>query len=792
LSSRPSPVNPDTAAAAPRATAEPRGDVSAQMVDLFYRQSPAALLGGAIGALLVVLMLQDALPALWLRSWLAAAELLIAGRLTTTLLYMHGGAERRSLAWWRHLATAFTLAQGLTWGSLGLMSLAVPTAQHEALILVCLLVIVAGSAALVGTLPVLVPLFGVLTLLPITLVMALGDSADHHFLAFCSFAFMVTVTVSLPRSMQRAIRARHSASLAQRDTLQRLEMAEQMAHVGHLVWEAGAPRAQLSAGAQRMLGLDGIGTLEHRDIVELVVPADRERVRLLIRASLQQTQRQLRYETQVSTPAGVRDLMVVQHLETGTDGRVTRLMSTLQDTSELKQTQRELQKLAFNDPLTGLGNRAWFMQALAETLHQGDRSALLMLDLDHFKSINDTLGHHAGDLLLGMAAQRLQRALGDTASLARLGGDEFAIILPALASSAAAAQQAQALIDTLTRPFSVAGVEVYVSASIGIAVSPQDADDTEALLRCADVAMFDAKGRGRAGYQFYAAQQSERARERVLLEGDLRRAIERGELELHYQPKVDMHTDRVVGAEALLRWHHAERGMVPPDRFIPVAEDTGLIIPIGEWVLRTACVAATHWNRTRQARGQEALKIAVNLSPRQFWSPHFVAMVRAVMHETGCRPEWLELEITESLLIDTRGQVSEILTELSRLGFTLAIDDFGTGYSALGYLTRFPISTLKIDRSFVNEVATHPARASLVRAIVAMGHSLQLELVAEGVETTAQAQVLREMGCQLAQGWLYGRPQARALFEAAHAPAECVTVVATHIPTQTDHLRHAA
>jgi diguanylate cyclase (GGDEF)-like protein/PAS domain S-box-containing protein len=758
-----------------RASPAPPGQEAGErqaMLDAYFRASSLTLLAGAFGAALVAALLFPHLPSGLAGTWLVAIEVLFTLRLLSVHAYRRGGRERFSQTVWRRFALAATAAQGVAWGCFGALTGVLEAPLHQAAVIVTALVMVSGSAALVGALPVVVPLFGILTLGPVIVGLLSWGDAEHAFLAFCCLMFVVTVNFSLPRTVQRLVRALHAAGLAREQVLGHLEDAERMALVGHFVWDVPGDRVDMSAQARRMFGVREAGPLSPGEVTAAVAPDDRERVAALIRDALRQQQAELRYEAHVVTPSGRCHVQAVQRAEFDEAGRPLRVMSTVQDITEQKETQRELSALAFGDPLTGLANRAAFQKmlqaAVAPVEGAVERAALLILDLDHFKSVNDTLGHEAGDRLLVVAASRLRACLRPGDGLARLGGDEFAIVLRALEGSAAAAQVADRLINELSRPFQLDEMEVFISSSVGIAMYPGDATEPDSLLRCADVAMFDAKSRGRAGYQFHNVEQSARARERVRLDGDLRRAIEREELELHYQPKVQVADGRVVGAEALLRWRHREHGLVSPDRFIPVAEDTGLIVPIGEWVLRAACQTARSWNLGR-GTDQPPLKIAVNLSPRQFWSPHFVTMVRAVLHDTACRPEWIELEMTESLLIDSRGQVGEILVELRKLGFTLAIDDFGTGYSALGYLTRFPITTLKIDRSFVGEVATHPARASIVRAVVAMGHSLGLELVAEGVEDADQAAALRQMGCHLAQGWLYGRPVPRDDFERLHA-----------------------
>ena len=397
-------------------------------------------------------------------------------------------------------------------------------------------------------------------------------------------------------------------------------------------------------------------------------------------------------------------------------------------------------------------------QANGPTLEFG----MLMLGLDQFKKVNDSLGHAAGDELLKLVGARLSQSLRETDIVARVGGDGFAVLLPEVRQADALARVASKLLQALATPFSLEGNDVFVTASMGAAIYPSDGQSAEALLQHADAALSHAKARGRNNVQFYSPQLTAQASHRLTLESELRRGVERRELLLHYQPKFELGTQRLVGAEALMRWCQPQRGMVPPMSFIPLAEETGLIVRMGTWALHEACTAVTAWNRQRA----EPLKIAVNLSARQFGEGNeLVEMVQGALSATGCQPQWLELEITESLLLDGSDGVRQTLEALAAMGITIAIDDFGTGYSALGYLTRLPVQTLKIDRSFVSELPGNTRSAELVKAIVSVGRSLNMVLVAEGVETREQADYLNSVGCHLAQGYLFSRPVEMAAFD---------------------------
>lgn len=760
--------------------------IEERLLELLFRQAPwSVLVQGALVIFLMALLWSSA-PAPALAAW-GGAMACVLGLSAAMVLHRCGQAHAHSArywAWWVRLTAALS---GLAWGGLALLYPLMDSAPHRTLVVITLLTVPAGMASVLAPRRGAAQAFGGGCLLPLALVLAMQPDAGLRWLGVWVVLYLVMVPVLMPRRVQAAIRQMFLDAMTRDAALQRLEAAEAVAGVGHFVWSHGSPEIQVSAQLRRMLGLDADAVLRRIDLWRSLAPTEIRRIRTVVQAAYAARQETFAYEVALQGRDPVTDLNVVHRVQYDGEGRVARGLTTVQDISARKADQRDLQALAFHDPLTGLVNRNRFQDRLARLVDgaggaAGDEPALalLMIDLDHFKSVNDTLGHAAGDRLLVEAAERLQGCVRPQDTVARLGGDEFAIIVPQLTSGIAAAELAASVIQALSRPFQLDQQEVYVSSSIGIALCPEDASGADLLLRCADMALFDAKAQGRACFQFHTPAQSEEARERAALEVDLRRAVERGEFELHFQPKVDMPTRRVVGAEALLRWHHRERGAVPPDRFIRIAEDTGLIVPIGEWVLRQACAAAAAWNVGRTPH--DVVKIAVNLSPRQFWAPDLLTTVCDVMVQTGCRPEWIELEITESLLLDARGQVGEVLEGLREMGFTLAIDDFGTGYSALGYLTRFPIGTLKIDRAFISAVEVDPQQEAIVRAIVSMGHSLQLALVAEGVETQGQAEVLQAMGCPLAQGWLYGRPVSRAVFEAQHLQTPLTASQALDLP----------
>ena len=423
----------------------------------------------------------------------------------------------------------------------------------------------------------------------------------------------------------------------------------------------------------------------------------------------------------------------------------------------LAHAQR-IEYLAFHDALTGLPNRTMFSKVLTERINEARRYdrklAVAFLKLDRWKQSNDTLGHEAGDQLLKEVATRLKGCVRDSDTIARLGGDEFVVLLPELGDDKYAATVAQKVLSVIARPFTLIGHEFRVTASIGISTYPGDGLDEQSLTKNADIAMYQAKAEGKNNFQFYSEKLNANSLERLTLESSLRHALERNEFRLHYQAKWDIASGRITGMEALLRWEHPDLGTVAPMQFIPIAEETGLIVPIGRWVLKTVCSQSVAWQR----QGLPRLSIAVNLTARQFTDEHLLQDVTSILKATGMDPRLLELEVTESLLIQDVENTLQILTGLKALGIKIAVDDFGTGYSSLATLQRFPLDTIKIDRSFIRNVVGNPADTGLADAIIAMGKNLSLTVVAQGVETREQADFLRTHACDELQGFYFKRP----------------------------------
>jgi diguanylate cyclase (GGDEF)-like protein len=439
-------------------------------------------------------------------------------------------------------------------------------------------------------------------------------------------------------------------------------------------------------------------------------------------------------------------------------GRPVGRVWSFRDVTERRRSEERIHALAFHDPLTELPNRVLFRDRMDQATAHADRAktriALLFLDLDNFKTINDSLGHAVGDMLLKMVAARLTRCVRDTDTISRQGGDEFLIMLTDLPEVEAATPVVQKLMEQFHVPFEIEGRELMTSVSVGIAVYPDDGRDFDALLRKTDTAMYRAKDAGRNAYRFFDTHMNVEAVEHLSMRNGLRFAAERGELVLHYQPQIDLSSGEIVGAEALIRWNHPQLGMVMPARFIPVAEESGLIVPVGEWVLREACRQAAAWRKA----GRSGMVVAVNMSAVQLTRGGLDRIVIAALDESGLDPSMLELELTESILMRDTEATLAMVKRLKLLGVRLSIDDFGTGYSSLSYLKRFEVDKLKIDQSFIRELAIDPEDAAIVRAIIQMARSLGLRTIAEGVEHESLLHYLRRYHCDEAQGYHFGQP----------------------------------
>ncbi|MED1721196.1 EAL domain-containing protein [Mesorhizobium sp. M00.F.Ca.ET.186.01.1.1] len=444
-------------------------------------------------------------------------------------------------------------------------------------------------------------------------------------------------------------------------------------------------------------------------------------------------------------------------------GNVSKLLFVTRDITDRKQSEELIHHLAYHDALTDLPNRRMYTQHLSREIMQAKRFqsnlAVLFLDLDRFKDVNDSFGHDVGDLLLVEAANRLKACLRPNDVAARLGGDEFTVLLSQLTDREEAAALANRIMEALQRPFILQDHSFNVSCSIGIALYPQDGDNADDLLKRADTALYTVKSRGKNGYDFFDPTMEAKSLERILMENELRKAIEQEQFQIYYQPKIDIATDTLTGMEALVRWVHPELGVIPPNRFIPIAEETGMIIALGEWILRQACRQNKIWHDQGYL-----LKVSVNLSARQIYQKDLVEMIKQILAETELAAEWLELEITESIFVKME-EATAVLQQIRDIGIHISIDDFGTGYSSFSYIKSLPVDTIKIDASFIRDIHHNQESQAIVKAIVTIAQSLNMNVIAEGIELNDQAAALQKNGCDHGQGYLFSRPLATDDFE---------------------------
>jgi PAS domain S-box/diguanylate cyclase (GGDEF) domain len=513
-----------------------------------------------------------------------------------------------------------------------------------------------------------------------------------------------------------------------------------------------------------LLGHD-LSEFESGPMLQWVHEEDRETVSNAIRNQLVTKKESSTLEFRVRTRSGSYCYMETKiNPIVGQSGEVNSLALIMRDITERKKSEQTIYHLAYHDTLTDLPNRRLFMDRLRKEVRQAQRChsqlAIIFLDLDRFKYINDSLGHEAGDLFLIKAAQRISHCIRSSDMVARLGGDEFIVLLTNISSSAEVESVSQRIQTSLQEPIELCGQSHSMSCSMGIALFPADGRDPDELLKRADMALYAVKDSGRNGVSFFHSDMEERSLERILLENELKKAIQHEQFRIDYQPKLDLSTGKVTGMEALVRWDHPELGRIAPNKFIPIAEETGLIIPLGEWVLRRGCEQNKKW----QDQGYPKLKVSVNLSARQFYQPDLVDRISKILEDTGLEPQWLELEVTESVFADI-DNAAAILQEIRNLGVHTSIDDFGTGYSSFSYIKNLPIDTLKIDASFIRDIHRNKESHAIVKAILTIAQTLNLSVIAEGVEIPEQLAVLNEDGCGQGQGFLFSKPLSSQDFE---------------------------
>jgi diguanylate cyclase (GGDEF)-like protein len=569
-------------------------------------------------------------------------------------------------------------------------------------------------------------------------------------------AAVVTRALTEIETRERLERAKHSLRLSEA----RLARAQKIARLGSWEWDVRGGGIYWSDELYRIFGFTpGEPKRVSREwIYSLVHPADLPAFKHELLASVKTLQPfNVVYHTS-SRSGGELVVNIQGEVERGEDGRAWLISGTVLDITARIKAESEIHHLINYDTLTGLPNRSLLhdrlRQAIAQAAQERHMVWVLCLDLDRFKGVNDTLGHRSGDKLLQEVARRLSACVRESDTLARLGGDEFVVVLNGVVNEKGASIVAKKILALIAEPITIEDHELYTTASIGIAAYPLDGEDGHILLKHADLAMYKAKELDRNNFHFFSHDMNIKVMERMMLENSMRKALERDEFFLVYQPQVDARTGRIVGVETLLRWNHPDMGLLTPDRFIYLAEETGFIVPLGEWVLMTAC----RQNKAWQKLGFPPLRVAVNLSGKQFGQYRLDEMISAILMETGLDPEWLELEITESAIMRNAEQNITILRSLKEMGIALAIDDFGTGYSSLSYLKHFPITRLKIDKTFVQDITTNPDDAAIAEIIIAMAQTLKLSVIAEGVETRAQLEFLSFHNCVEMQGYLFSRP----------------------------------
>ncbi|MDX2453007.1 EAL domain-containing protein [Desulfosarcina sp.] len=558
----------------------------------------------------------------------------------------------------------------------------------------------------------------------------------------------------------------------------RLAKTQELAKLGNWQIDLASFEFSCSSKACRLLGLDGQHQASYEDFLSPIIARERDAVKEKIDQAVQRKQAVVLNYPVILPDGSQKHILNQGQVVYSKDGIPELMLGVIQDVTQLRQAEEEIRMLAFYDSLTGLANRSLFMdrleQAVATARRTRQKFALLFLDLDQFKLINDTLGHHIGDLLLKQVASRLKTNIrgSDTASIAgldpldsviaRLGGDEFTVLLSNIKEPESAAKVAMRLINEIADTYQLEGYDVSMTTSIGISVFPEDGTESSILLKNADSAMYHAKKNGRNSYQFYTESLNRSAMEKFSIERDLKKALINDEFVLFYQPRINLSSRRIVGAEALIRWIHPTKGMITPDKFIPISEESGQIIDINRWVLQTACRQKNQWIDA----GLQPVNVAVNLSGYKLSSQNIIRTIKEALGARGNENESLEIEITENVLMQDTQETVSTLQQIKALKLRIALDDFGTGYSSLSYLTSFPVDIIKIDRSFVMGCTTEPKNLIIIKAIIAMGHSMDKLIVAEGIETEEQFALMKELGCDEGQGYLFKHPVPQDVFAA--------------------------
>jgi diguanylate cyclase (GGDEF)-like protein/PAS domain S-box-containing protein len=729
--------------------------VRADLLRAVYAAAPAVLVANLVNGALVVFVFWSVVPQRLLIGWYALLCAVVAVRTWLWRRYRRGRPPPEQADRWGRLAAIGAGASGALWGAAGAIFL-VPGSPVDEIVLAFVLGGMAAGAtvSLVGYLPAFIA-YLLPSILPFALRLATAGDAEH--LAMAGMVLMYVGGLLLVGWRTHASWARTITLRFANADLARVAAIVDSSFDAIISMTPGLRITSWNAAASVMYGY-AADEVAGRSI-EVIVPPDRLEEFRTVYERLRRGEYVEPFDTERITKDG-RRLQIALRLSPIKDskGTVIGFSGIGHDITERSRVEERTRYLALHDSLTGLPNRTLFLdrlqQALAEAQRYDRRAGLLLFDLDQFKDINDMLGHTAGDHLLVEVARRLHACVRASDTVARLGGDEFALILTEMQRPEDAAAVAQKAMQVMAETFRLDDQEVHATTSIGIAIGPADGKDPSQLLRAADMALYRAKAEGRTGFRFYAAEMSAQVEARKALERDLRLALEHGRLMLEFQPQFDFAAGRVVGAEALVRWRHPKLGPMPPAQFIPLAESCGLIVPLGAWVLREACRQTRFW---RDA-GLPHLPMAVNLSLAQCRSSDFASSTRRVLEASGLEPSALELEVTESLFLSPGGSHLNDLYRLHAQGVRVSIDDFGTGYSSLGRLRQLPVDQIKIDQSFVAGLGHSRDAEAIVRAVIRLGRSLGLRVLAEGVETSAQCAFLRNEGCNAVQGFHIGRP----------------------------------
>ena len=766
-------------------------EVRAQQIALLFRQLPAALTATLLIAFIVVGVTWPVADAKLLLSWLVAVCALTGHRFWLWHRFAANAPRAEQMDHWLRSFFVGTLLSGIVWGA-GSVLLAGPDLIHQFFFGLLLAGLAAGGVSTLSSYRGVYIAFLLPAMMPLAVRMALYLDPEHVAMASMMLLFvalMLGISARIHATIAESLRLRFrnldlvdtlsatKGSLEEVNTAllreigehrkaqeilmkseQKLRLHAYQAPLAFIEWDLSFRVVEWNPAAQRIFGYSRQEALGRQAAALIAGERSCDTIATLWkRLLIDKRGAQVTIENRTK---GERNIVCEWYYTPLVDaqGSVLSVMTLAQDVTANRQAQERLNYLAYHDDLTSLPNRSLFndrlSQAMIEARRQGRCVGVMLLDIDHFKMVNDTVGHDAGDELLRDIGKRLSVCVRESDTVARIGGDEFGLVLADMADPRDAIIVAQKMLDSFAPPFFVGGRELFVGPSIGITIYPVDSDTLDGLVKNADSAMYHAKSQGRNNFQFYSAELTARAQSRLGMETSLRRALERREFLLHYQPKFSLQTGEMTGVEALVRWQHPEFGMVSPQDFIGIAEESGLILPIGEWVLREACQQVKRWHD----EGLGQIRLAVNLSTKQFRHGRLNETLAGVLAETGFDPRYLEFEITEGVLMESSTAVSEVLADLKAIGISISVDDFGTGYSSLSYLKRFPIDALKIDRSFVRDLPEDQDDAAIVRAIIAMSHSLRLKVIAEGVETEEQQQFLRNEGCDEIQGFFSGRP----------------------------------